>query len=100
MTMIKDRLTINGQNSNNNNNNDNNNNYNSNNNNNKTWMKQKKSRFNSKYQSLRAFGGHRLHYQVHINTKLILSCLQELINNLLIYKQRIQQQQIKAIKVL
>ena len=26
----------------------------------------------------RAFGGHRLHYQVHINTN---NCLQELINN-------------------
>ena len=36
--------------------------------------------FNSTYRSLRAFGCHRLHYQVHINTN---KCLQELINNLL-----------------
>ena len=26
--------------------------------------------FNSTYQSLRAFGGHHLHYQVHIDRKL------------------------------
>ena len=31
-----------------------------------------KTPFNSTYQSLRAFGGHRLHYQVHINTNLKL----------------------------
>ena len=36
--------------------------------------------FNSTYQSLRAFGGHRFHYQVHINTS---NCLQKLIKNLL-----------------
>ena len=30
----------------------------------------KQWRFNSIYQSLRAFGGHRLHYEVHINTNL------------------------------
>ena len=35
-------------------------------------MKKKKSRFNSTYQSLRAFGGHRLHYQAHISTNLKL----------------------------
>ena len=29
-------------------------------------------RFNSTYQSLRALGGHHLHYQVHINTNLKL----------------------------
>ena len=28
--------------------------------------------FHSTYQSLRAFGGHRLHYQVHINTNFKL----------------------------
>ena len=38
----------------------------------KTWVKLKQSRFNSIYQSLRAFGGHRIHYQVHINTNLKL----------------------------
>ena len=46
----------------------------------KTWVKENQSRFNSTYQSLPAFGGHRLHYQVHISTN---NCLQELINNLL-----------------
>ena len=30
----------------------------------------KQSRFTSTYQSLRAFEGHRLHYQVHIKTNL------------------------------
>ena len=48
--------------------------------------------FNSTYQSLRAFGGHRLHYQVHIDliidVYLIMEavtsiCLLELIKNLL-----------------
>ena len=43
-------------------------------------MKSNQSRFNSTYQSLRAFGDHRLHYQVHINTN---NCFQELMNNLL-----------------
>ena len=43
-------------------------------------MEQKQSCFNSAYQSLRAFGGHRLDYQVHINTN---NCLKELIKNLL-----------------
>ena len=38
--------------------------------------------FNSTYQSLRAIGGHRLHYQKY-TPKLILKYLQELINNLL-----------------
>ena len=37
----------------------------------KTWVKQKQ-RINSTYQSLRAFEGHRLHYQVHININLKL----------------------------
>ena len=41
----------------------------------------KKNRFSSTYQSLGAFGGQRLHYQVHINK--YLNCLQKLINNLL-----------------
>ena len=36
--------------------------------------------FNSTYRSLRAFGCHCLHYQVHINTN---NRLQDLINNLL-----------------
>ena len=38
----------------------------------KTWVKSKQSHFNSAYQSLQAVGGHRLHYQVHINTNLNL----------------------------
>ena len=34
----------------------------------KTWVKWKQSCLNLTYQSLQAFGGHRVHYQVHINT--------------------------------
>ena len=36
---------------------------------NKRWLKRTQSCFNSTYQFLQAFGGHRLHYQVHINAK-------------------------------
>ena len=32
----------------------------------------KKQRFNTTYQSLQAFGGHHLHYQVHIKTNIKL----------------------------
>ena len=35
-------------------------------------MSEIKSRFNSTYESLRAFVSYRLHYQVHINTNLEL----------------------------
>ena len=38
----------------------------------KTWVKQKESRFNLTYQSLRAFRAHCLHYEVPINTNLKL----------------------------
>ena len=47
----------------------------------KTWVKQKESRFNLTCQSLQAFRGHHLHYQVRINTNLKLFA--RLIKNLL-----------------
>ena len=44
------------------------------------WVKYEQ-RFNSTYHPLQAFGGHYLHYQG--TSRLILNCLQELVNNLL-----------------